>query len=410
MPCFHRPAPRRVARVALVSAAAFVALAATGVRDVLPRDAGVRTAGSRTTPPQRGVVAYVIPQQQPDQAALKTLLGVLSDHGVEIRRALAPFASGRVRYSAGAYIILASQPAAPAAAALLAPANGDVVRNASTVDTLPPRGDTVALGLPSLLGVGVAEVRDSFPVPVTMPSAPGAPRYVTPAGLGDSVRRVVGVFVPPNAGRPVAWTRATLVRFGVAFAPLDGSALSAGDVLRGRYDVVLLPDAGFAPYSTVSGSGVRAFLDAGGTIVAVGSGAQWAERSLRLPGRFGDIPPSENRRPGDVDSALVLLKVDRRSPIAADMVAHAVAWVAGGPTTVFVPDTTYSRVVAAYDVFGDVIRPGEQVRHAYDGAAAVVDVPQGHGRVILFSFDPAYRGVSLATLPLLWGALRHSDP
>jgi hypothetical protein len=77
---------------------------------------------------------------------------------------------------------------------------------------------------------------------------------------------------------------------------------------------------------------------------------------------------------------------------------------------VFVPDTTYSRVVAAYDVFGDVIRPGEQVRHAYDGAAAVVDVPQGHGRVILFSFDPAYRGVSLATLPLLWGALRHSDP
>lgn len=393
-------------RTALV---ACVALAAMGAHEMTVR-AAARVATRRVSHAQRGVVVYIIPQQQPDQAALKTLLAALADHGVEIRRALAPFASGRVRYSAGAYIVAASQPRAAAAAALLDLADdGDVVGTAVGPDSASPtRVDTVGLGLPRLLGVGVAEVRDSFPVPLTPPVTPAAPRYITPAGLGDNARHVVGVYVPPNAGRPVAWTRSTLVRFGVVYAPIDERALLAGDALRERYDVVLLPDAGATPYAALTGAGLRAFLDAGGTIVAVGSGARWAERTLRLPGRFDDIPPSQGRRPGDVDSALVRLNIDRRHPVAADMVAHAVAWVAGGPTTVFVPDTAHSRVVAAYDMFGDVVRG--QVEHLYYGAAAVIDVPQGHGRVILFGFDPAYRGVSLATLPLLWGALRQSDP
>jgi hypothetical protein len=333
------------------------------------------------------VIAYIIPQQQPDQTALLTLLGVLQDHGVEIRRALAPFASGRVRYSAGAYIVLGSQPRADAAAAVLG--------------SQRPAGDTVAPALPALLGVGVAAVRDSFPIPVTPPFVPRAAQYNTPAGLGDSVRRVVGLYVPAGVGRPVVWTRRTLDRYGVRYAPIAAAALLAGDALRGRYDVVLLPDGGAAAFATLSGSGLRAFLDAGGTIVAVGSGAQWAVRTLRLPGRFDDISPAA----GSADSALVRATIDRGNPIATDMVAHAVGWVAGGPATVFAPDTAFAHVVARYDG-SDVMAGAPDVARQYDGRAAITDVPQGHGRVVLFGFDPAYRGVSLSTLPLLWGALR----
>jgi hypothetical protein len=347
-----------------------------------------------------GVIAYVIPQQQPDQASLLTLLGVLADRGVEIRRALAPFASGRVRYSAGAYIVLGSQAKASAAAAVLAsPAAPEQrVPNASS-----PAADSVAPALPALLGVGVAEVRDSFPIPVTPPVAPRAAQLVTPAGLGDSARLAVGVYVPAGVGRPVAWMRATLERFGVRYTPVAASALAAGDALRQRYDVVLLPDGGAAAFARLDGAGLRAFIDAGGTIVAVGSGAQWAVRAFRLPGRFDDIAPSRTVA-GD-DSALVRVAIDRRSPIAADMVAHALGWVAGGPATVFTPDTGHTRVVARYDA-SDVAAGSRDVARSYDGAAAIVDVPEGHGRVVLFGFDPAYRGVSFATLPLLWGALR----
>src|ERR1700691_83324 len=251
------------------------------------------------------VVAYIIPQQQPDQPALLTLLGVLQDRGVEVRRALAPFASGRVRYSAGAYIVLGSQPHAGAAAAVLASRRDTASWPRS--DTSGAGADTVAPALPALLGVGVAAVRDSFPIPVTPPVASRAPRYGTPAGLGDSVRRVAGVYVPAGVGRPVAWMRGTLDRYGVRYAPVAAGALLAGGALRARYDVVLLPDGGAAAFATVSGSGLRAFLDAGGTIVAVGSGAQWAVRTLRLPGRFDDISPAA----GSADSALVRATIDR---------------------------------------------------------------------------------------------------
>jgi hypothetical protein len=344
------------------------------------------------------VIAYIIPQQQPDQTALLTLLGVLQDRGVEVRRALAPFASGRVRYSAGAYIVLGSQPHADAAAAVLASRLDTATGPRS--DTPDAGADTAAPALPALLGVGVAAVRDSFPIPVTPPVAQRAPRYVTPAGLGDSARRVVGVYVPAAVGRPVAWMRATLDRYGVRYAPVAAGALLAGDALRERYDVVLLPDGGAAAFAALDGSGLRAFADAGGTIVAVGSGARWAIRTLRLPGRFDDLAAA-----GDGDSALVRVAIDRGSPVAADMVAHAVGWVAGGPTTVFTPDTTHARVVARYDA-SDVVTGSPDVARAYDGRAAITDVPQGRGQVVLFGFDPAYRGVSLSTLPLLWGALR----
>lgn len=376
---------------------------------VMTAASGFRASGIRThyvsrpaaeSPP--GVLAYIIPEQQPDQASLLTLLHVLADRGVEIRRALAPFASGRVRYSAGAYIVLGSQANASAAATVLGPpaAAEHRVPNGSS-----PATDSVAPGLPALLGVGVAAVRDSFPIPVTPPVTLRPAQYVTPAGLGDSARRVVGVYVPAVAGRPVAWTRATMERFGVRYAPVAASALAAGDALRGRFDVVLLPDGGAAAFANLEGSGLRAFMDAGGTIVAVGSGAKWAIRAFRLPGRFDDIAAAGT---GD-DSALVRVAIDRGSPIVSDMVAHALGWVADGPATVFTPDTAHTRVVARFDA-SEVASGSRDIARSYDGAAAIVDVPQGHGRVVLFGFDPAYRGVSLATLPLLWGALRLRGP
>src|SRR5665213_1153364 len=91
------PALRGVTGVALAPLAVVVA-AAGGIRTHHATHHASR-AGAEAPP---GVVAYIIPQQQPDQASLLTLLGVLADRGVEIRRALAPFASGRLRYSAGA--------------------------------------------------------------------------------------------------------------------------------------------------------------------------------------------------------------------------------------------------------------------------------------------------------------------
>lgn len=356
---------------------------------------------------QRTAVAYVIPQQQPDQAALRTLLHTLAEHGVQVRRALAPFVSGRVRYSAGAYVVLGAQPAGPAAARLLEPPS----RGGISVGSPALAADTTPLALPQLLGVGVAPVRDSFPIPLTDPIAPPTPVYPVPAGFGDSASHVVALFVPAGAGRPLAWTRSTFDRYGVRYAPVDGPTMTDGDGLRRQYETLLLADAGTAPYVGLGANvaaGLRAFLDDGGTIVAVGRGARWLIEVLRLPGRFDDIAP-DTEPPGPPgsgsDSALVRVRIDRTSPLVADLAAHAFAWVAGGPTTVFVPDTTVTRVVATYDA-GEIVVGSPAVARAYNGRAAAINVPHGRGRVVLFGFDPSYRGASLATLPMLWSALR----
>ena len=40
-----------------------------------------------------------------------------------------------------------------------------------------------------------------------------------------------------------------------------------------------------------------------------------------------------------------------------------------------------------------------------NGRAALVDVTVGRGHAILFGFRPQYRGQSMNTQPLLWGAI-----
>lgn len=382
-------------------------------------------AGRRTPGREQWPVAFVIPQQQPDQAPLRALLAVLQRGGVEVRRATAPFASGRVRYSPGTYVVRDGQPYFAFAKALLERQRYPDLRDPSGAPTRPY--DVTAHTLPLLMGVGVAAVTDSFPVPTTEPIAPVEERTPVAEGLtagaagaaGGGAARRIAVYRSWSPTEDEGWTRWLLDRYRVPFASVVDRDVRAGR-LRERFDVLILPDQtpeeiasglrrGEYPDSLAGGLGdagaaaLREFVAAGGTVVALNRASRWAIDALRLPVRdvLAGVPSREFYAPGSI----LALTLDRAHPIARGMVARPVAWFESGPAFE-VTDTTRARVVARYPADGDPLLSGwllggERLR----GAGALVEARLGEGRVVLFGFRPQYRGQSMATYPLLWGAL-----
>jgi glutamine amidotransferase-like uncharacterized protein len=101
--------------------------------------------------------------------------------------------------------------------------------------------------------------------------------------------------------------------------------------------------------------------------------------------------------------------LDSTNVIAADMPSQSIAWFDGGP--VFdVRDPVRARTVGRYpSAPADILLSGWMIGgSAMAGKSALVEVRSGRGRVVLFGFQPQYRGQSLATLPLLFNAIRSS--
>jgi glutamine amidotransferase-like uncharacterized protein len=73
-------------------------------------------------------------------------------------------------------------------------------------------------------------------------------------------------------------------------------------------------------------------------------------------------------------------------------------------------DSARVRVVARYQAAGDPLLSGWLLGgQKLNGKAAMVDVRIGKGRAMLYGFRPQYRGQTMATQPLIWGALRRAE-
>jgi hypothetical protein len=71
-----------------------------------------------------------------------------------------------------------------------------------------------------------------------------------------------------------------------------------------------------------------------------------------------------------------------------------------------VSDPSRATVIARYPTDADPLASGWLLGgDRLKGKAALVEVAQGKGTVVLFGFRPQYRGQAMATYPLIWGAL-----
>jgi len=369
--------------------------------------------------------AYVIPARQ-DSVALSALLGILRRGGVEIRTAQQPFTIHGQRHSAGTYVIVLRQPYAAFAKTLLEVQHYPDRR-------LYPGGpperpyDVTAHTLPLLMGITATAATDSLRVPLSAPIVPRAVAPVPPLRVaeGDSGSDVgegprVGLYKSYQAAIDEGWTRWVFDTWKVPYTTLVDSVVRAGR-LKERFDVIILPDQspreildglpGRYPAPFAGGIGpegseaLRQFAIDGGTLVALNEASRFAVQALLLPVRnvLEAVSDEDFYAPGSI----FRLELDTTQAVARSQPRETAAWFQSGPAFE-VLDTSVTRVIGRWPedparvlLSGWVLHP-ERIA----GKAALLEVRQGAGRVVLFGFRPQYRGQSLATYPLLFNTLQ----
>ena len=358
--------------------------------------------------------AFVIPKTQPDQAALRRLLNTLQRGQVEIRETSGAVAAAGTTYPAGSYVVLTQQPYGGFAKALLERQHYPDLRE---YPNGPPKRpyDVTAHTLPLLFGVDVAEVRGAAPAA----GAPIAPVAEPSVNAGLTSRRRIGLYRNYNASMDEGWTRYTFDTYHVPYTSIVDRDVRAGN-LNARFDVIVLPDqspnaitrglGGNYPDSLKGGlgeDGARAladFVSRGGTLVTFNDASEYAIEALKLPVRnvLAGVKSTDFYAPGSI----LAVDIRRDHPIARGFVAHVPAiWFEESPAFE-ITDSTQATAVATYPATGNPLLSGWLLGGAkLNGKAALVDVKRGSGHVVLFGFRPQYRGQSVATYPLVWGAL-----
>ncbi len=293
-------------------------------------------------------------------------LARLLEHGVEVCWALEPFADAGRTFPAGTLIV-----------------------PGSARDLLQP--------LASELGIVARAVR----------AEPRALRLRRPR---------VGLYRSWVPSMDEGWTRFVFEReMGLGYQELHDRDVRAGR-LHERFDALVLPDQspaailnghakGSMPDEYVGGLGpegvsaLRAFVEKGGTLVALDSATGFAIDQLQLPVKNGlaGVPPTDFFCPGSILAA----KADPTQPLAHGLPETTPVWFEGSAAFEIERGSVALRYGGEDPLLSGWLLGGDRLK----GRAALVDVPLGKGRVVLFGFRPQYRAQSRVTYAALLNAL-----
>jgi hypothetical protein len=362
--------------------------------------------------------AWVIPPRQGDDAPMVELTRILRMAQVEMSLSTGTLVAGETTWPAGSLVVDMRQPYAAFAQMLLAP---QAYPGRLEFPGGPPRVpyDVTAHNLPLFLGL-TAQPLDRLPAGDRLPlegTSIAPTRHVE--GLSGDAGTLVGLYQPWVPATDEGWTRWLFDGYEVPYATLRNPQIRQGGLTR-RFTSIVLPsvdpavlDEGWAPGSmpvefagglgAVGLEALRSFVEEGGTLVALGRSAGWAAERLELPvvDRLRDQPRNVFFAPG----AQVALRVDTTTALGRGMDARTAAWIEGG-SAFDLPAGSAAVRVATYGSRPRVLSGWVHGVSSLAGAAAVVDVPVGAGRVVLFGIDPQQRGLSMATFPLLFNALK----
>lgn len=404
-------------------------------------------ASSRTSP-----YAFVIPAEQSDPGAARRLLETMDFAMVEVERARGPFTALGKQFSAGTFVIRMQQPYSSFAKTLLERQQYPDLRQ---YPGGPPKRpyDVTAHTLPLLMGVTVETAEQPFEARLERTRDFRFPARGLAASDSDSWRAVTAawreqrpVFRHPRTGdfatgaRPSdefaalreprvalykpfvpsmdeGWTRWILEHFGWRYSSAGNADIRAGS-LKERFDVIVFADMGAGvienghsrgsmPEEFAGGLGaegaaaLKEFLAAGGRLVFFNRSGEYAVRHLGVAARnaIAGVPSREFYCPG----SLLNVRVDAASPLALGLPPEFTLWNEVSP--VWESENGAAAAVLRY-AGQDVLASGWLLGEKHlAGKPALLDVPAGQGRVLLFGFRPQYRGQSWLTLKLLFNAL-----
>jgi hypothetical protein len=361
--------------------------------------------------------AWVIPPAQANEKGLTFVLRILTMADVEVHRATAPFRAGGRHFPEGSYVIPMRQPYASFAQTML---EVQVYPDRFEYPGGPPQRpyDVTAHTLPLLMDVEAVAVDEPVGVALSEPiDIPEIVFELPDAFRGEDTPRVA-MYKSWREPMPEGWTRWMFDQHGLRYDTIHDARIRAGD-LEDDYDVILLQTQesesilrGFAegevPPEYVGGVGdegaraLRDFVRNGGRLVAIETATDFVIDLFDLP-----VSNSVERLPAEdfyIPGSILALEVEPGHDLTRGVQGPTIAWY-WRTSRAFEVANRSLEIVARYGQ-GDPLLSGWVLGPEHvAGQPAIVQGSVGQGTIVLFGFQPNYRGQTVATWPLLFNAL-----
>jgi hypothetical protein len=351
------------------------------------------------------------------------LLHILKSAGVEIDETFA-FEVNGTKYPKGTSVIKLAQPYGSFAKALLEKQTYPDLKDEKG-NPIPPY-DVTAHTLPLLMNVGITSIDKPFTYRLYKDDTKENPQG--PDGCRHPPK--YGIYKSHIPNMDEGWTRWLLngsyeyEPICAQFISIQGGIPNSESLLqenRDRIKTIIFPDQspnqilngyakGTMPDEYTGGVGkegvenLRKFAEAGGTLVFLNRASNFAIEQFNLPVK--DVTQNVPRKDFYIPGSILRTELDTAHPIAKGMPAQSIAWFENSPAFE-ITDNKNVKIIARYpSKTEEILLSGWALgAERLAGKAALVEIPTGKGKIVLFGFRPQYRGQSLATFPLLFNAI-----
>ncbi|MEC8832687.1 MAG: hypothetical protein VX772_10025, partial [Bacteroidota bacterium] len=207
--------------------------------------------------------------------------------------------------------------------------------------------------------------------------------------------------------------------FGLPYTSVRDSDFKSNN-LKDRFDVIVMAsewsgsienglEPGSAPPEYTGGLGelgirnLNAFVEQGGTLITLNRSSNFAINALHLPVK--NVVDHVDRAKFFTGGSIVQVETNPNHPVMAGMLPKANVFVYNSP--IFSTQEGFEgEILAKYQKNGSPLMSGFLVGEEYmNGNAAALDVKHGKGHVLLFGFQPQWRGQPMGTYRTLFNAL-----